>query len=104
MSDDPLSTDRQARDSALARLTGHYDRLRTGLRERPVGQRVVEEAMGKARQAGKEALEIANDSKGVIAATAGALAIWAFRKPLSRAVQGLWPRIKAWRGKESDSE
>lgn len=102
--DDPLATGREARNSALARLTGHYGKLRSGLQERPIGQRVTDEALGKAKQVGQEALDIAKDSKGVIAATAGALALWLFRKPLSRTVQGLVPRIKAWRGKEEESE
>lgn len=95
-----MATGRQARDQALAQLTGRYDRLRGGLAEKGVAARMSDAAKSKAKAAAQEAVEIADSNKGVIAATGAALALWLFRKPLSDAMHDLWPRLKAWADKE----
>jgi hypothetical protein len=94
---DSLANDRAARDEALGALTGHAQQIKTGLEEKSIGERLAEHAASKARSAGQEALDVARDSKGVIAGTAAALALWLFRKPIEQQARKLLPRaVDAW--------
>ena len=94
---DDLASNRTARDEALGALTGHARRIKTGLEEKSIGERLAEHAASKARSAGQEALDVARDSKSVIAGTAAALALWLFRKPIEQQARKLLPRAAdAW--------
>lgn len=88
---DTLDTDREARQSALARLTGHVERFRA----KPVSQRVTDDLTRKAQGLAKEAAEFAADSKPVIAGTLIVLALWFLRKPLLAMAQKTYPKLKA---------
>ncbi len=90
---DPIVAERDARDTARAAMTGRYVRLRTGLAEKGIGARLADDAKGKATAAASEAVEIAKENKGVVAATLGALVIWALRKPLLDQAEKWAPRI-----------
>jgi hypothetical protein len=92
---DPITDERDARDFAKAAFTGRYLRLREGLAEKGIGARVVDDVKGKAKAAANEAVEIARENKGVVAATAGALVVWVLRKPLLEQAQKWAPRIPA---------
>ena len=92
---DPIASGRDARNSAKSAFTGHYLRLREGLAEKGIGARVADDVKGKAKAAANEAVEIARENKGVIAATVGALVIWALRKPLLDQTEKWAPRIPA---------
>ncbi len=92
-SNDPLAAERRRRDEALANVTKRFTRLKTGLAEKGVGERVADEAKGKAKALVKEAAEVANDSRGIIAATIGALAIWTWRKPIIAELGKLSPLL-----------
>ena len=96
---DTLDTDREARRSALARLTGHVERFRA----KPVSQRVSDDLGRKAQGLAKEAVEVAADSKPVIAGTLGALALWFLRKPLLGMAQKTLPKLKARFSKDEDA-
>jgi len=93
--DDPVVGGRDARDSARAALTGRYLKLREGLAEKGIGARLVDDAKGKAKAAANEAVEIAKENKGIVAATLGALVVWALRKPLLDQAEKWGPRIPA---------
>jgi len=92
---DRLSSERDARDSARAAFTGRYLRLCDGLAEKGIGARVADNVKGKAKAAANEAVAIARENKGVVAATIGALVVWLFRKPLLDQAQKWAPRIPA---------
>lgn len=95
IANDPIVAEREARDSALAAFTGRYVRLRKGLAEKSIGARVADDVKGKAKAAVGEAVEIAKENKGVVAATLGALVVWVFRKPILDQAQKWAPRIPA---------
>ncbi len=92
---DSVTSERDARDSAKAAFTNRYIRLRDGLAEKGIGARIADDVKGTAKAAAKEAVEIAVENKGVIAATVGALVVWVLRKPLLDQAQKWAPRIPA---------
>jgi len=90
---DPLADNRALRDKARASLASRLSALQTGLKDRPIGQRLTDEAMARARSAAGEAKDIALGNKGVIAATGAPLAGWLLRKPLRRGLSKLMPSL-----------
>ncbi len=89
-----FAANRELRDQALGVLTERYGRLKSGLADKGVGERLADHAKVKAGAAAKEALEIASDSRGVIAATLLALLAWYFRKPLITLASKQLPRVQ----------
>lgn len=83
-----LAEDRRNRNAARGLFDTRLGRVKADLAARPVPERVKAKAVDEAAKAIDKGLEIAGQSKGVIAATLGALALWAFRKPLVDAAQG----------------
>lgn len=90
---DSYDAERQARDAALSRLTGRYVRLRAGLEEKSVVERLVEHASGKAKAAANEAVEIAEENKGVIAGTTALLVLWMLRRPIAGQARKWLPQL-----------
>ncbi|MBN8483496.1 MAG: hypothetical protein J0L50_01845 [Sphingomonadales bacterium] len=82
-----LAEDRRNRQAARGLFDTRLGRVKADLAARPVPERVKAKAVDEAAKAIDKGLEIAGQSKGVIAATIGALALWAFRKPLVQAAQ-----------------
>ncbi len=82
-----LGEDRRNREAARSLFQARLGRVKADLEARPVPERVKAKAVDEAAKAIDKGLEIAGQSKGVIAATLGALALWAFRKPLVQAAQ-----------------
>lgn len=81
-----LATDRANRIAARALFDGRLAQVRADLEARSVGGRIADKALDETRAALDEAAAVALESKGVIAATLGALLLWAFRGPLLDAV------------------
>jgi hypothetical protein len=81
------------RNEARAVLTARYARLKRGLNARGVGERVKDQAMIKAQEVAIEAVEVANDSRGVVVATAALLVGWMLRKPIAEKAKALWPEL-----------
>ena len=79
---DGLAALREARNRARATLDGRLRQLRDALDERGIGGRITDDLKAEARQVGAEALDVAKESKAVIAGTVAALALWFFRLPL----------------------
>lgn len=82
-----LAEDRRNRQAARELFDARLGLVKADLAARPVPERVKAKAVDQAARAIDKGLEIAGQSKGVIAATIGALALWAVRKPLIRAAQ-----------------
>ena len=83
-----LATDGANRQAARAMFDARLSQVRADLEARSVGGRIADKALDETRTALGEAAAIARESKGVIAATLGALLLWAFRGPLLDAVLG----------------
>jgi hypothetical protein len=86
-----LAEARALRTEAWALVKADMERLRDGLAEKPIGQRIKDKAVDEAMDVVDGAVAVANDNKAVIGATLAALAGWAFRGPLWKIVQQWLP-------------
>jgi hypothetical protein len=84
-----LDQARQARDSARAAFDARLGRLKSDLEARGVGGRIADKIGEEAHGALDQALDVAKESKGVIAGTAAALALWFLRHPIIAWADGL---------------
>lgn len=84
-----LNAARSARDAARARYDARLAVVRGDIEARGVGGRIADKLGEDARQALGEALDVASESKGVIAGTVAALALWFLRNPITAWVEGL---------------
>ena len=87
--EDRFAEVRAARDAARDAFDRQLARARTDLQPAAIRKRIVADARHKAMEVATEAIEIANDSRGVVIATGAALALWLARKPIGRAVAGM---------------
>lgn len=87
---DRLAHDRALRDAARKLFLARIEALRADLRERGLGRRAAAAIATETREAIDEAIDIAFDSKGVVAATIAALMLWLFRNPIVSMVQSLF--------------
>ena len=93
--EDRLREDRANRQAARALFDTNLGQVQADLKARGIGGRVADKAKEEVSEAVAQGLEIASESKGVIAATLAALALWFFRAPLLRAMTGLFDRDEA---------
>lgn len=77
-----LLADRETRNAARSLFDSRLAQVKSDLSARGIGGRIADKAKDDARATLTEAVAVARDSKGIIAATAGALALWFFRGPL----------------------
>lgn len=82
-----LLADRNLRDAARALVEADIANLRADLAVRGIGGRAVDRLTEGASEVYEEAMEIAADNKGVVAAIIGALLLWFAREPLRNAVE-----------------
>lgn len=87
---DPLGLARTARDAARSAFLGRAARLRGELATRSIGGRIADDIQARAAGVGKEALDVAKESKAIIAGTAAALAIWFLRVPILGWIAEQW--------------
>ncbi len=80
--EDRLQADRETRNAARSLFDSRLTQVKSDLTARSIGGRIADKAKDDARATLTEAVEVARDSKGIIAATAGALALWFFRDTL----------------------
>ena len=79
---DELAAARAARDAARAAYDASLMQLRGDPAEQSIGGRVAERLSEDARAAFDKALDVASESKGIIAGTVAALAQWFLRHPI----------------------
>lgn len=84
-----LARDLHAREAALAAFNANLAQVRTDLEARGIGGRIADKAGQEVRAGFDEALAIADDSKGIVAATIAALVLWLLRHPLIEGLQSL---------------
>jgi hypothetical protein len=80
---------RAVRDAARGAFDLRLARVREDLDARGVGGRIADQIGQDAREAFDEAIEVADQNRGVVAGTIAALAIWLFRHPIIAAIEGL---------------
>lgn len=89
-----LVEDRANRKAARALVEGGVTQVKADLAARGIGGRIADSATGRVRAAAGEAIEVASESKGIIAGTIGALALWFWRRPLLDASRRLYSRLR----------
>lgn len=84
-----LIEDRATRDAARATFDVRLAQIRQDLDARGVGGRIADKLGHDALDAFDEAVEIANQNRGIVAGTIAAVMIWLFRSPIIAWVEGL---------------
>lgn len=77
-----LEETRAQRNTSKALFEARLGKVRAEIEERGLGGRIADKASADARHVVDSAMDIANNSKGIIAATLGALAVWFLRNPI----------------------
>lgn len=80
--------DRTTRNAARSLFDTRLAQIKGDLAARGIGGRLADKAKADALALAQESLAVAKESKGIIAATAGALLLWAFRNPIRDALTG----------------
>lgn len=80
--------DRHLRDAARALVEADVANLRADLAVKGLGERVMDRITGGASEVYDEAMEVASDHKGALAAILAALALWFARHPILDALLG----------------
>lgn len=80
---------RAARDAARGVFDARLDQVRRDLEARGVGARVADRLGEDAKSVLDEALDVASDSKGIIAGTIAMLALWFMRHPIVAWIAGM---------------
>lgn len=85
---DQVLEDRHLRDAARALVEADIDNLRADLASRSIGERAVSRITEGASEVYEEAMEVAADHKGALAAIVAALVLWFARHPILEALLG----------------
>lgn len=85
---DAMIQDRNLRDTARALVDADIRNLRADLSTKGLAERAMDRVSTSASAVYDEAIEVAADHKGALAAIAAALVLWFARHPLLAAVTG----------------
>lgn len=77
-----LQSDRASRDAAREVFDERLAQLRADLDAKSIGGRIVERIGEDARIVLDEAIDVAENNRGVVIGTIAALMVWFFRKPI----------------------
>jgi hypothetical protein len=80
--DDRMYQDRAIRDAAKAVAMADIANIKADLAARSVGDRVADRISDSALGVFEEAIEVADNNKGALAALLGAIALWFARNPI----------------------
>lgn len=80
--------DRHLRDAARALVEADVKNLRADLSVKGIGERAVDRITDGASEVYDEAIEVAADHKGALAAIVAALVLWFARHPILEALFG----------------
>lgn len=83
-----MREDRHIRDAARALVDADIENLRADLSAKGIGERAMDRVTTGASQVYDEALEVAADHKGALAAIVAALVLWFARHPILEALLG----------------
>lgn len=77
-----MRADRHLRNSARALLTADIEHLRSNLESKSIASRAVDRLTEGAVDLYEEAIDVANDNKGALAALFAAILVWFARNPI----------------------
>ncbi len=77
-----MTEDRHLRDSAKALVKADIAHLKSELAAKGIGERAMDRVKGGAADVYDEAVEVAGNNKGVLAALVSAILIWFARNPI----------------------
>ena len=80
--------DRHLRDAARALVEADIENLRADLRVKGIGERALDRITQGASDVYEEAVEVAADNKGALAAIVAALVLWFARHPILETLFG----------------
>lgn len=84
-----VAEQRAMRDAARGHFDARLEQVRQDLEARGIAGRLADKASEEARDAIDEALAVAAESKGIIAGTIAALAIWFLRNPILARIEAM---------------
>lgn len=90
----PLEEARALRQAAWGLVREDIEHLRTGLAERPVGQRIKDTATDTLVDAVDTARDVASENKAVVAGTLAAVAAWTLRGPIISGIKVAVQRLQ----------
>lgn len=99
-----LIADRTARNTARALFDRRLGQVKTDLAARSIGGRVADKARDEAVAVAQESLAVVKDSKGIVAGTIAALALWFLRAPIIAGLSSLFDKDAAPSAGDPDSE
>jgi hypothetical protein len=82
--------DRALRNAARGVFDAGVGTVKADLAARSIGGRMADQATGQLRDVAGQAIDVAKESKGIIAGTFAALGLWKFREPLLAAAHRLF--------------
>lgn len=82
-----VMADRHMRDAARALVDADVANLRADLAFRGIGERALGRVVEGASEVYDEAMEVASDNKGALAAIVAALVLWFARNPIRETVE-----------------
>lgn len=85
-----LTQARVSRDAARTAFHTRLEQVKTDLAARGVGGRVADRIGEEAVDALDYTMDVARDSKGIIAGTLAAIVLWLFRNPIIAWAEGLF--------------
>lgn len=85
---DQLREDRRVRDAARALVDADLANLRADLSTKGIGERAIDRLSAGASDVYDEAVEVASNHKGALAAIVAALLLWFARDPIGDALFG----------------
>jgi hypothetical protein len=86
---DELEADRAVRNAARRAFESRLAQVQEDLETRGIGRRIADRLGEEARGTFEEAMDVASESKGIIAGTIAALALWIFRNPIIAWLEGM---------------
>lgn len=97
---DRLSNIRAARNAAHSALVGHANKVKQGLAEKSIASRIADDVKATSEATARAAIDVAKESKGIIAGTGAVLTLWFLRAPLLEWIEAQWTHIS---GNEEES-
>ena len=90
-----LADQRAARDRARAEFNRQLAQAKIDLAPAVLKRRIAAEVQKTSLSVAHQAIDIASDSRGIVAATVAALVLWLARKPIMAGAGKLWQRAQA---------
>ncbi len=97
-----LAEQRVARDLARAEFNRRLGRAKVDLAPPVLKRRIVAELQQTSLSVARQAIDIASDNRGVVAATVATLLVWLTRKPIVAGANKLSGRFKGGKSSPTD--